>query len=248
MLFRSALSSILNSAGHKVGLYTSPHLVRFNERIRINDRQISDDGVVEAWKAVRSVLTGDREPTFFECATAMAFHLFHKAGVNWAVIETGMGGRLDATNILSPALSIISNISIEHRFYLGNTISEIAGEKAGIIKQETPLICGVSQPSAIGVIEEKAAACAAPLFRLKKDFRARKCGKDKFTYYGMGVRWRGMHTPLPGDHQKDNAAVALAACEVLMKKDPLLTIDAVRTGLDAVRWPEIGRASCRERV
>ncbi|NOY68673.1 MAG: bifunctional folylpolyglutamate synthase/dihydrofolate synthase [Deltaproteobacteria bacterium] len=233
----SALASILNAAGHKVGLYTSPHLVRFNERICINNRQVSDDDVVEAWQAVKKVHTGSREPTFFEYTTAMALYLFKKTGVELAIMETGMGGRLDATNIVKPALCLISNISLEHRFYLGNTISAIAGEKAGIIKQKTPVVCGITQPSAIDVIEKNAAKHAAPLFLLKKDFRVRSYGKNTFTYYGKEVRWPKMCTPLPGDHQKDNAALVLAACEILMKEDPLLTIDAIRKGLAAVRWP-----------
>lgn len=233
----SYLSSILHASGYRVGLYTSPHLIRFNERIQINGQEVSDNDVIEAWESVKNAYSGEREPTFFEYTTAMALYLFYKAGVEWAVVETGMGGRLDATNLLTPKLAIISNISLEHRFYLGNTIAEIAGEKAGIIKPKTPVICGATQPSAIQVIEKKAYECNAPVFRLKKDFRIRRQANDKFTYYGMDVRWPDMHTPLFGEHQKDNAALALAASEVLMKSGANLNPDSIRAGLESTKWP-----------
>jgi len=132
----AALASILHVAGYHVGLYTSPHLIRFNERIRINEQQITNDDVVAAYQAVRRVHYGQREPTFFEFATAMALYEFGRQNVDWAVIETGMGGRLDATNMIKPALSVITNVSLEHRDYLGNTLSQIAREKAGIPKDE----------------------------------------------------------------------------------------------------------------
>ncbi|MGD9026243.1 MAG: Mur ligase family protein, partial [Desulfobacterales bacterium] len=122
----AALSAILFESGYRVGLYTSPHLVRFNERICINNRQISNDEVVQSYKAVKRVHYGDRSPTFFEFATAMALYAFSRRRVDWAVIETGMGGRYDATNIIQPAISIITNVSLEHRDYLGNTLVEIA--------------------------------------------------------------------------------------------------------------------------
>jgi dihydrofolate synthase/folylpolyglutamate synthase len=116
----SALSTILHKAGYKVGLYTSPHLVRFNERICVNNHPVSDENVVAAYRAVKSAHHGSREPTFFEFTTAMAFYEFGRHNVEWAVVETGMGGRLDATNIITPALTIVTNISLEHKLYLGN--------------------------------------------------------------------------------------------------------------------------------
>jgi dihydrofolate synthase/folylpolyglutamate synthase len=131
----SALSTILHKAGYKVGLYTSPHLVRFNERICVNNHPVSDENVVAAYRAVKSAHHGSREPTFFEFTTAMAFYEFGRHNVEWAVVETGMGGRLDATNIIIPALTIVTNISLEHKLYLGNTITEITREKGGIIKK-----------------------------------------------------------------------------------------------------------------
>ena len=136
----SSLASILCQSGYKTGLYTSPHLVRFNERIQVNNRPISNKDVVAAYEAVRQVNFGRREPTFFEFATAMALYEFGRQQVDWAVIETGMGGRLDATNVIQPELSIITNISLEHRDYLGDTLSRIASEKAGIIKRRKPVV------------------------------------------------------------------------------------------------------------
>ena len=214
----SGLAHILHASGMSVGLYTSPHLVAFNERIVTNHVQISDKEIVDAYQSVKEACDTDREPTFFEYTTAMAFYHFAKTQVDWAVIETGMGGRLDATNILTPALSIISNISIEHRFYLGNTIADITREKAGIIKPKTPVITGVTQKSAIQTIETAAADMSAPLYRLGRDFRVRRNGNQRFSYSGMKRQWQDMRTGLRGDHQIDNAAMILASCEVLQEK------------------------------
>ncbi len=207
----SMISAILQKAGFTVGLYTSPHLIHFNERIRINGRPVTNREVVAAFQAVQGVHSGDREPTFFEFATAMALYAFGERPVDWAVIETGMGGRLDATNMLAPELSIITNISIEHREYLGHTIAEIAGEKAGIIKQATPVVTGVKQPAAIRVVEAKAAALQAPCYRQGPDFRCRRQSDGHFTYYGIDHKWPGLATPLLGEHQVSNAGLALAA-------------------------------------
>ncbi|MCP4688208.1 MAG: bifunctional folylpolyglutamate synthase/dihydrofolate synthase, partial [Desulfobacterales bacterium] len=143
----STLAAILETSGRRVGLYTSPHLVRFNERIRVNGEPVSNADVVNAHQAVDDVRPrgGARHPTFFEFATAMAFYEFARRKVDWAVVETGMGGRLDATNVITPAVSVISNISMEHRMYLGNTLAEIASEKGGIIKKGVPVVTGVRQ-------------------------------------------------------------------------------------------------------
>lgn len=234
----SALSSILSLAGYRVGLYTSPHLVRFNERICIDSRPIANDEVVDAYRAVKRVQTGDREATFFEYATAMAFYAFGRKKVDWAIIETGMGGRLDATNIVKPVLSIITNISLEHRLYLGNTIAEIAWEKAGIIKRRVPVITGVRQKSAIAVVEAIAEKRSAPLYRLGDAFRVRRHKSGTFTYYGMAHTWRNIRTALLGNYQVDNAALVLAACETLLAKRACeLSQEAIRTGLENNRWP-----------
>jgi dihydrofolate synthase/folylpolyglutamate synthase len=233
----SMLTAILQKAGFTVGLYTSPHLVHFNERIRIDGRPVVDREVVEAYEAVKAVHSGDREPTFFEFSTAMALYAFGRRPVDWAVVETGMGGRLDATNMLAPAVSIITNISLEHRDYLGHTIAAIAGEKAGIIKQETPVVTAVKQPAAIAVVGDKAAELKAPCYRQGPDFRCRRQAGGQFTYYGLDHKWTGLATPLLGEHQVSNASLALAAAETLMRSGVPIGEDHVRQGLADTIWP-----------
>ena len=233
----STLATILRIAGYRVGLYTSPHLIRFNERICVNGTPISDDAVVASWEAVKSVHHGDREPTFFEFSTAMAFHEFAQRKVDYAVIETGMGGRMDATNVVSPMLSIITNISLEHKTYLGGTIAAITGEKAGIIKPGIPVVTGVCQKSAKAVIEKIASGQSAPLFMKGRDFRVRRAGKDRFSYLGIDHHWTGMQTGLMGGHQVDNASLTLAACEIVMRNQDRLSKDHIQSGLVQNRWP-----------
>ncbi len=233
----SALATILQKAGYRVGLYTSPHLIRFNERICVNGCEIADDAVVDAWEAVKSVHHGDREPTFFEFSTAMAFHEFGRRKVDWAVIETGMGGRMDATNVVHPTVSIITNISLEHKTYLGSTIAEITAEKAGIIKQGVPVVTGVSQAKARTVIEETAARLTAPLFIKGRDFRVRRSGNGRFSYSGIDNWWPGMQCSLMGGHQVENASLVLAASELVMRGESNLCRDTVQYGLAQNRWP-----------
>ncbi|MBF0389835.1 MAG: bifunctional folylpolyglutamate synthase/dihydrofolate synthase [Desulfamplus sp.] len=239
----SYIASILQFSGFKTGLYTSPHLIKFNERFCINGSMVSDDEVVESYLAVKEADIGDRKATFFEISTAMAFYLFAKHNVDWAVIETGMGGRLDATNVLNPEVTVISNLSIEHTEYLGNTLEEIAAEKAGIIKQNTPLITGVHQPSALEVIYKIAQKRSAPIYQYGKDFNAvesRSNGNDdnigtKFSYSGINVMWHDMETSLKGEHQIQNSAIALAACETIMDRYGL-TQDSIKKGLKETKW------------
>ncbi|MDI6687485.1 MAG: folylpolyglutamate synthase/dihydrofolate synthase family protein [Desulfobacterales bacterium] len=233
----SALSSILQLSGYKVGLYTSPHLVNFNERIRINNLPVSDKRVVEAYKAVNKVIPKDPEATFFELTTAMAFYEFSRQKVEWAVIETGMGGRLDATNIIKPVVSIISNISVEHKKYLGSTISQIASEKGGIIKKSVTVIAGVKQKKAVSVLKKIAAKQSAPFYRLGNEFRIRRNKDKSFSYFGINTVWRNMRTGLLGSHQIDNAAIVLAACEILNQNKANLSFQNIKHGLAQNRWP-----------
>ena len=234
----SALSSILIACGYRVGLYTSPHLVRFNERICINNQPISNERILKAYEAVKKVDYGDREPTFFEYTTAMALNEFKHQEVDWAVIETGMGGRLDATNVLTPAVSIITNLSIEHREYLGNTLAQIAGEKGGIIKDGIPVLTGVKQKQALQVLSQIALERHAPLYRLGKDFRVRRRPGGTFNYYGRYHRWPELQISLSGNYQIDNAGIVLAACETLMEECHVsMTDDDIRAGLAGNRWP-----------
>ncbi len=238
------IASILRKAGFKTGIYTSPHLIKFNERICINTEQISNEDVVKTYEAVNAVDIGKRKATFFEIATAMAFYHFSKENVDIAVMETGMGGRYDATNIIKPEVSVITNLSIEHTDYLGNTIKALAGEKGGIIKQNTPVITGVSQPSGIEVINRISKEKKASLYSLKKNFAIRKNpGRLTYAYKGIGLDIKDLVIPLPGDHQKENVSLAIAACELLFKKlsktdkNVKLTRDLVKQGLGIAKWP-----------
>ena len=233
----AALSSILQQSGYRVGLYTSPHLVRFNERICINNRQISNDAVVKSYQAVQKAHLGNRTPTFFELTTAMAFYEFARRRVDWAVIETGMGGRLDATNVIDPVISIITNVSMEHRAYLGNTLARIAREKAGIIKQATPVVTAIKQRQAKSVIQRIAGKKSAPLYMLGKNFKVRRQPAGGFSYYGIENTWHDMHTALQGHYQVENAALAIAACELLNKNHTSISQQSIRDGLTKTSWP-----------
>jgi len=234
----ATLSSVISAAGYRVGRYTSPHLVRFNERIAIDGHPVDDRQIVTAYEAVAAAPAGDREPTFFEFATAMALYTFARQQVDWAVIETGMGGRLDATNIIRPRVSIITNISLEHRAYLGSTLAAIAAEKAGIIKNAVPVVTGATQAAALASIREAAARQQAPLLRLGTDFRIRRKASGRFDFFGRRHQWRDLELSLIGPHQYTNAALALAACEVVAPEAPRLEDPAVVSdGLQKTRWP-----------
>ena len=238
------IASILQKAGFKTGLYTSPHLVNFNERISINGKQISNDQIVAVYEAVHAADIGKRKATFFEIATAMGFYHFSKENVDWAVIETGMGGRFDATNVINPQVSVITNLSLEHTEYLGNTIKALAKEKGGIIKQSTPVVIGVFQPSGLDVIKQLAKEKSSDLFIYKKDFSTRKNpNQNTYTYTGLNKNFHRLIKPLPGDHQKENLSLALAACELIFKKlkktDKKYNFNEtlVQEGLLLAKWP-----------
>ncbi len=232
------LSRILQTAGYRVGHYTSPHLERFNERICINGAPITDREVVSAYRKIQAMEHLQREPTFFEATTAMALFEFSRRKVDWAIMETGMGGRLDATNVLAPDLSIITNISLEHRAYLGRTITAIAGEKAGIIKPHTPVITGVTQESARRVMTRTAKSRKAPLYMKGVDFRTRRFKNNTFAYYGMFGALGGLKLGLSGSHQVDNAALVLTACELLNHNGRAnIPEEAIVSGLAETKWP-----------
>ena len=242
----STLAAILKAAGYRVGLYTSPHLIHFNERIRINNRPIFNKNVVAAYNAIKDAHHGKREPTFFEFATAMAFYEFARQQVDWAVIETGMGGRLDATNAIMPELSIITNISLEHREYLGDTLAAIAFEKAGIIKRHKPVVIGIRQPAALEVVKETANKRSAPLFVFGKDFKVKRLKAGKFNYRGMDLTLQDVQSVLAGAHQIDNTALALAAVELLNRKKAAITQQHIRRGLADTHWPGRLEIVCRK--
>jgi dihydrofolate synthase/folylpolyglutamate synthase len=232
------LSAVLTRMGMQVGLYTSPHLVRFNERFRINDQDVDDRGIMDVFLRVKDVVDEGEPPTFFEMTTAMALCLFAERAVDWAILEVGMGGRLDATNIVQPQITIINNVAFDHQEFLGFTLGRIAREKAGIIKQGVPLITAVKQPVALAVIKERCSALAAPCYRVGQQIKVRSRGKRCFSYQGLKWRLENLQLPLAGRHQFLNAATALGALEVLEQLGRLYpTSEQLQEGLSKTRWP-----------
>ncbi len=231
----SCLAAILSAAGYRTGLYTSPHLQRFNERIRIDGEEISDAEVAQLVDEVRSRAPG-RSVTFFEFATALAFLCFEHRRVDFAVIETGMGGRLDATLTVSPLVSLITPISLDHTNYLGTTLTAIAGEKAPIIKPGKPVVIGPQPAEALEVLLARAAAVASPVCLWGRDFSVVSKGRD-FSYQGRGVALKGLHPSLRGEHQHANLAMSLAAAGLLRESGYPVPDAALRNGVEQVRWP-----------
>jgi dihydrofolate synthase/folylpolyglutamate synthase len=242
------LDSVLRCAGMKVGLYTSPHLVKFNERIRVNGEFITDGELAELFEVIEPLAErvtrehGGREVTFFEFTTALAFEHFRRRQVQVAVVEVGMGGRLDATNIVHPLLSVITRISLEHTQYLGTTIEAIAGEKAGIIKAGRPVVCGAMDEAAAGVIREVAGRRGAPLLDAAERISVRRVSQgmegQKLAITGTAEEYGTVTLGLLGRHQIENCATAVAAVEALAEHSPIvISPEGVRKGLAAAVWP-----------
>lgn len=223
------LAAILQSAGYRVGLYTSPHLVDFRERIRVNGRMISRDAVVDFVNRYRA-MSLECYPSFFELTMTMAFEYFAREKVDIAVIETGLGGRLDSTNIITPILSVITNISFDHTAFLGNTLESIASEKAGIIKPSVPVVIGEAQGSVREVFLQKANEQKAPIY-----FAEDVAPFDSIEPLQDGVLYK--NTPygdiigeLMGDCQPKNAATILTALPLLAECGIKVSAQSVKDG------------------
>jgi dihydrofolate synthase/folylpolyglutamate synthase len=232
----SMLESILIKSGMKVGFYSSPHLVRFTERFRINQREISQKKVTELTNELRDIINPDHPPTYFEVTTAMALAYFARENTDITIMEVGMGGRLDATNIISPIVSAITNISLEHQFFLGPRIIDIAGEKAGIIKKGVDTITAATQPSVIRLFERICAEKKAPFYRIGKDVRYRSTNSG-LNYYGLKHLLRNLKIGLEGKFQIRNAAMAIAITELLEKKGFMINPVNIIEGLKDNSWP-----------
>ncbi len=235
------LESIYRAAGLRVGLFTSPHLVSFRERIQVNRQLISEAEVVRLVEELRragvapvsiqeitksKTKDGDRRdacPTFFEFITVIALKFFAEQKCDLVIWETGLGGRLDATNIVTPLASVITNIQFDHQQWLGDTLEKIAAEKAGIIKPGVLVITAEKEPEALAVIEKTARTKNAPLIKVEQASRLFGAGETPAL-------------PLPGEHQKLNAALALATVETLQGKIPV-SDEAIRSGFSTVNWP-----------
>ena len=231
------LSAILTRAGYPVGLFTSPHLVRFEERFRLRDEDITAAGLLHLINRVREAVDTAEPPTFFEFAAAMAFLYFHEQGARPVILETGMGGRLDATNIVSPLVSVITNISLDHQYFLGETLSAIAGEKAGIIKPGAPLVTHARQKRVLDLFRQRCRELGTPMYVGGVDFKTRGTPQGRFSYQGLAKHLEKLTVNLAGRHQYKNAAVALAVIELLQEQGFPVPEAAIREGLAGVRWP-----------
>jgi dihydrofolate synthase/folylpolyglutamate synthase len=239
------LETALRSAGHRTARYTSPHLVRLEERFVIDGRDVETDalrdGVETVWGAVESLKQRGvfgAPPTFFECATAAAFELFRRARVEIAVLEVGLGGRLDATNIATPIATAITSIDFDHEAQLGETIEAIAREKAGIIKPGVPVVCGPLPPAAAAVICEISKARGAAVIQALDEVRIVRREHNMSVDVRSRMRFlEDVTMALGGRHQLDNAAVAVALLDELANQGITVPDGAVRTGLTQAEWP-----------
>jgi len=247
------LAAVLQAGGRRVGLYTSPHYRDFRERIKISGEYISEAAVVDFVARSRAAFERSR-PSFFEISVAMAFDYFARQAVDVAVIETGLGGRLDSTNVLLPKLSIITNISYDHMQFLGDTLPQIAGEKAGIIKAGVPVVIGETQPETRPVFDARAAAMQAPIIYADQHYRVEKC-RDSLTDMTVNVFHEGrpnlreLEVGVAGPYQERNLQTVLQAVEWL-PAGYAVTEAELRRGLADLRaltafigrWQVIGEA------
>lgn len=243
----TTLLAILARAGYRAGLYTSPHLSCVRERFRINGRFITEEEFAREASVIRQAL-GEEQITYFEFTTALALLWFAREKVDVAILEVGMGGRLDATNVITPLVGVITNVSMDHEQYLGNTLAAVAGEKAGIIKPGVPVVSGVAADDSLEVVSRVCREQEAELFLLGRDFLAEPLADGSWRYRGRGEKYRlvdGLRNRLAGAHQRQNAALALAALEVVDGVLPVSGED-MRLGLQSVHWPGRLEFFCRD--
>lgn len=230
------IAGILQAAGYKTGLFTSPYILRFNERVQVNRRDISDEDLYEDACRVRDIAEAmDERPTAFELITAVALVHFARVGCDAAVLEVGLGGRLDSTNVVDPVACAITPISLDHTHVLGGTIDKIAHEKAGIIKPGVPVVCALQTDEAMAVIRNRAREVAAPLIvpRFGRVHAHAEGLRQAFSYDGLtDVRLR-----LAGVYQPSNAVVAIEVARLLRTRGFDISDAAIKQGLEATRWP-----------
>jgi len=238
------LDAVLRAAGHRVGLYTSPHLVELSERIQVGGVPAARQAVVSLAAEVQAVSAARGiDLTFFEFLTVLAFLHFARSAVDIAVVEVGLGGRLDATNVVDPLAAVITTIGLDHTEWLGDTLSAIAAEKGGIIKPSRPVVLGRIEGAALSELRRLASERGAPLIERERDYRVG--GRERLDFDGLGLALRDLDVGLVGAHQRDNAATALATLAAIR---PVVPIDepAIRSGLASVQWPGrleiVGRA------
>jgi dihydrofolate synthase/folylpolyglutamate synthase len=240
------IASILRAAGYRVGLFTSPHLERFTERIMVDGEEIPEEDVVRLTRLIKPLierLNAEPQrvhPLFFDIVTAMAFKYFEEMQVDFAVLEVGMGGRLDATNIVNPLVSVITNISLEHTQVLGDTVLKIAYEKAGIIKPNSVLVTATQDDSVYALFKERCKSINTKIHRVGSDITFRGLGGDlhyqSFKVNGLKGSYT-LRTPLLGSYQLYNAATAIGAIESLSYSKIEISVTAIARGLAEVSWP-----------
>ncbi len=230
------VEAVLLKAGFRTGLYTSPHLVHFNERIRLQGEDISDAVLGQRLLAVLQRAPTAQELTYFELATLVAFWHFAEEGVDFAVLETGLGGRLDATSTCLPVVTGVTTVGLDHTELLGDTLGAIAREKAGIFRNGVPAVVAHQEAEAAEVLQQEAARVGTPLFREGVDFALVQRGAELVYTHGTR-RLDGLVLGLAGQHQQHNASVALCLLDVLEDRGATLSPEARRAGLRAVRWP-----------
>lgn len=240
---------ILQAAGFRTGVYSSPHLERINQRISINGNLISDEQLSEVFDQIQPAIDlldeefaarNERGLTFFEIITAAGIQHFANEKVDVVVLEVGLGGRLDSTNVCQPTVGIITNISLDHTKQLGDTIAQIATEKAGIIKPGVPLVSGALHPEAIEVIQSIAADRGAHLFQLDRDMNTERNSDGTFSCVGKTRKEfviEGLQHQMPGAHQRANAALAITACQILRDQGWNISDDHVRDGIAKASLP-----------
>ena len=239
------LAAILQEAGYRVGVFTSPHLHSYTERFRINGVNIPEESTAALIFELRPYLEamvaeGFEHPTEFEVATALAFLYFYREKVDYLVLEVGLGGSIDSTNVAMPLVSVITNVAMDHMDYLGHTIREIAGVKAGIIKPGVPVVTA-AEGEGLEVIEEVSRKNKSRLIQVGQDVTwehiSLSSTEQRFTIRGRRGVYENLTLYLIGRHQQINAATAVAAAEILLELGVSISIAAVRQGLAATRWP-----------
>lgn len=234
----ATLHSILSTAGYKVGLYTSPHLSSVRERFKINNHYISRHDFSRQMEQIQNVL-GQNQITYFECTTTLAMLWFAQENVDLAILEVGMGGRLDATNVITPLVSVITNVSMDHEQYLGTTLEEVAFEKAGIIKPKVPVVSGVADDISRSVVVKQCREQGSPLYLSGRDFFGTYEDSDKNTwqYTGpSGCIYNNLPLAMQGSYQLSNASLALTTIQLLQDRFPVSAQD-ICNGLSRTRWP-----------
>ncbi len=229
------VNSMLMAAGYRTALYTSPHLNDFRERVRLNNRLLPREELVRAVATILPLYDPERT-TFFEFTTALAFLCIAEYDPDVAIIETGLGGRLDATNTVKPLVTVITDISREHEDYLGKGLAAVAGEKAGILKPGAPLVTGAGRKEAREVIIRKAAEVAIPVREFGKDYVGKRTGLHTFTYSSANLRL-DLTLSMPGSHQVKNAATAVAVVEELIAQGWAIPESAISEGIGKARFP-----------